>query len=824
MPFAPSGRPIRSIVRTLLYAGTALALLPASGALAQTSSSGEARSFQIAAQPLEEALRQFTRQSGVQVGYEPKDVTGRTSASVSDAKSAGDALSQLLAGTGLTFRYTTTNAVRLELAPQSADGSIALGPVRVEGVTGSGGGRASAVYTSATISTEGTGSYTTPVVSIAKGEQLRDIPQSISVVTRQQIEDRGIIDLTQAIAQAAGVATNIESRGGEMSFFTRGFEVNSLQVDGVATGGSYSGHYINPNLAMYDHVEVLRGVDGLFSGMGNPGGVVNLVRKRPVREAQMIGTASAGSWNNYRLELDGNLPITRDGAVRARLVGSYIDRDFFYDSATDRKKFIYGIVEADVTPTTTISVSGNYEDRFRKANYSGIPYDEAGTILRLPRNTSFVTSWAAGNFEAWEIAAGVEQRLGGDWVLKANAGHIKSTGFEEISIWGYGYESERTFYDVNLTGTFNLFGHTHKLLIGTDYSRNDWGQFYSAAKWPDDVSSDDPDFDPGQYDAPLYYWKAYDYIPTISKQRGIYGRLTLEPVKAVKLVLGGRVSWFDYESHSLGYAEDGEVLWDDETRYKERGTFTPFAGLVFDVLPDWSVYASMARIHQSQASALKGPLPGTPLDPLEGSNYEIGVKGELANGRLNISVALYRSERTGAAVVDPAYPRDWQAFGSSCCFLNSGEIVSKGIDTEVAGEILPGWQISASYTYNKNENRGDEIVPYTSDVPKHLAKLWSSYQFSGSLSRLKIGGGVSAQSGIYRDWYDWSSRTTKHAEQGGYSVWNAMAEYQFTDAVRATFNVNNLFDKTYFASVGNYGEGAWYGDPRNVMLTLRAKL
>lgn len=838
-----------AMVRRMKFGGTgysiaalllAPGLLAASGAAVAQGQSERRHSFDIAAQPLGTAIMVFGRQSGIQVTVSGDLVAGRTSGAVTGQLATAEALSRLLSGTGLTYRFVRADLVTLERAPQASGDAVSLGPVRVEGASDTAPSRASATYQNSSTATEGTKSYTTPVVSVGKGELLRDIPQSVSVITRQQIEDQGMTEITQAIAQAAGVSTTTNSRGGELNFFTRGFAVNSLQIDGSSTGGGYTGFYINPNLAMYDHVEVLRGVDGLFSGMGNPGGTINLVRKRPRREAQLIGTLSAGSWNNYRAEADVTGPLLAQGAVRARLVGSYIDRDFFYDLAMDRKSFVYGIVEVDASPTTTLTLGANYEKRRRKANYTGIPVYRDGTIAPLARNTSLMPAWNGGSFETWEVFGGVEQRFGKDWVLKANVSRIRRSGLENLGgwtgtltsagavsqslfAWGYGYESTRTFYDVNLAGTFDLLGRTHKLLIGTDYQKNNWGQIYNAPVWAGGSAPTVDAFNFNPYvPAPISYRKAYDYLPTIEDQRGLYGRLTIEALTSVKLVAGGRVSWLHYDSQGTTYNADGSVAYGYHTRYSDLGIFTPYGGIVVDVLPKWTTYLSLSRIYKSQASSLTGPLPGRPLSPMTGNNYELGLKGELADGRLNLSVALYRSDRTGEAVRDPAYPVTPGELGSSCCYVSSGKIVSKGIDTEIAGELAPGWQISASYTFNQNKNHGNADLPYNSSVPDHLAKLWTTYALRGRLSRWKIGGGMSAQSRVYLD--ETVSGTRRHIQQDGYSLWNAMVEYQPREGVTASLNLSNIFDKTYFASIGaGSSSGAWYGEPRSFMATLRGR-
>ena len=230
---------------------------------------------------------------------------------------------------------------------------------------------------------------------------------------------------------------------------------------------------------------------------------------------------------------------------------------------------------------------------------------------------------------------------------------------------------------------------------------------------------------------------------------------------------------------------------------------------------------------------LAGPQPGTALDPIKGRSLELGMKGELADGKLQTAFALYRIERKGEAALDPRYPEAAVGnLGLTCCYVAQGKIVSQGVDMEVSGQLARGWQLFAGYTYNHNRNKTDpEKLVYSSITPKHLFKLWSTYQLPGDLSPWTLGGGMTLQSTTYvsgtvnafnpgSGQFDGPS-TPFRFTQAGYAVWNASVQYRINRNWSATLNLNNVFDKTYYKTVGTSNGGNWYGDPRNVLLTLR---
>ena len=268
------------------------------------------------------------------------------------------------------------------------------------------------------------------------------------------------------------------------------------------------------------------------------------------------------------------------------------------------------------------------------------------------------------------------------------------------------------------------------------------------------------------------------------------------------------------------------------TDYRDNNVFTPYLASTYDLDKRWTAYASVAETFQSQAGSLAGPAPGTPLDPVTGRNYELGVKGDHLGGRLHSAFAIYRIERSGAAVRDTTYPASSGNLGSSCCYVGTGEIVSKGFDAELSGEVLPNLQLAVSYNYNDNRNKNANNVRYNGVNPRNLFKFFGAYRLPGEHNRWKLGGGITAQSRTFVDDYAYvrnadgtvSSQTTNYRiKQGGYAVASAFVEYRIDAQWTASLHINNLFDKTYYSTIGYLDYGSFYGAPRSAMLTLRGR-
>lgn len=790
-------------------------------------------SYDIPAGNLDQALSRFGAQSGAQIAVNGELTAGLRSPGVNGEHSASAALAALLAGTGLEAIRDAGGEYSLRHSARGQGGVTQLAPVTVSGYGDS--------------STEGSGSYAASRVSMSKGQELREIPHSVTVITRQRIEDQNLTTLTDVLDKTTGLTLQRagnsagSSLGNDTNFYSRGFPVSNVQIDGGApmeTSMNGFGSISQIDMAQYDHVEFLRGVDGLFSSTGDPGGTVNLVRKRAKAETQGSFASTVGSWNNYRVEGDITGALNASATLRGRAGLAYQDRDFFYDTAKMRTRLVYGSLEFDLTPRTLLTLGASYQDGDGIPDFAGLPRYTNGKDLGLSRRTALIPGWAYTRDSTREVYAKVEHSFNDNWSVNANAmysnmrrDHSGAFGFggvDPITRQGnylYSYpevnDMDRLALDVNVKGAVDAFGRRHMFLLGADYQRGkaDSSQSMGYQGEPIDV------FNPvwPATDLPASPLKDSYYT---TEKRALYGMARFGLTDAMHLIAGGRYSNYSYKNDS--WETNGSGYRQGLRHLKESDVFTPYVGLTYDVLEDWTAYASYAETFKPQYMQRKGPQPGTPLDAVEAKNYELGLKGDVFGGRANATFAIYRIEQNGAAAEDPNYPRSWGAF--NCCYINQGKVVSQGFEAELAGEVAPGWQLSAGYTYNNNSDR-EANQSFSTITPRHMIKLWTTYRLPERLNAWSLGGGVIAQSATFTRGtaasYNASSGQWDGEDvpfeftQGGYAVWSARVDYRINPQWSLALNVNNLFDKHYYSGVGTSASGNFYGEPRSYYLTLR---
>lgn len=817
-----------------------LSLLAAGIMLAQTLYAQDAtHALNLPAQPLDQALNALAGQTGSRILFATDVAAGQQAPALSGELTLDQALQRLLQGSGLSVERTADGSYAVT-QPVVSGGVLNLGVISVQG---QGMGQM----------TENTGSYTPSLTSVGSKTptSLRQTPQSVSVVTHQVIQDKGMVDLTDAMKMTPGITVR-NSNERINDFYSRGFAIENIQIDGAApmalgtTAGSFYSSKVY-NLAEFDHVEVLRGASGLFGGTGDPGGIINLVRKRPLDTYQLRFEASAGSWDNYRSQVDITGPMGFGGKLRGRLVAAYTDRQYFMDERSSQSPTLYGILEADVLPSTRLTLGGRSERINENGASAGLPRYSDGKDLGLPRHTNLSESWAFQDGRSDEVFAKVDHELSDDWKLNVSYTQTQDSGLQKRAfnvgsvnpVTGTGatrygsvarYRSDQQLADVNLAGKFNLFDRQHEFLMGADHQRitSQWRGTGQLAGAFDPINVFDPDSTPWPNPPTTKDWLA-DYNPNTQIQYGLYSTLRLQLAEPLHLIVGARAQRYKFYQT---YQESGVAPAYLSTR--EPTKVVPYGGVVYDLSDEWSAYASYSEIFKPQQNKLAGPTPapGTEssnsIEPMTGKTYETGIKGELWGGAVNTSFALYYTKREHEAVLDPAYPVTTVPFGGSCCYVTQGEVVSKGVDMEVSGELLPDWSLMAGYTYNHNQNRNDNTV-FSSLTPKHLFKLWSTYRLPGEFNDLKVGGGVNLQSANYVSGtaavLDNTGAVIRNESyeyrQAGYAVWNAMAEYRLDDHWTLTYNLNNVFDKTYYSTVGSSVAANWYGEPRNHMLTLR---
>lgn len=812
--------------RPLGRAGLAFAL-----ALALQAAQAQTANFDIPAQPLARALDLFARQAGLQLVYDPALARERQAPALHGERELGPALDELLRGSGLD---ASIDGGTLSLRP-AADrgGSARLAEIRVKARRAGDG------------TTEGSGSYTSRVTAIASktDQSFREIPQSVSVITRQQLDDLRLLDIRDAMAATPGITTS-QLNADSSYFYARGFQIDSLSIDGGPPLNIASYTYsVNQDMAFYDRVEVMRGASGLLGGVGDPGGLINVVRKKPLAEPRLVLEQSIGRWNQARSMVDVTGPLALEGRVRGRAVLSYLDTDSFIDHRAQRTPQLYGVIEADLTPATLLTVGASHA-RQKLWGVGGGQIGRAtdGSEMGLPRSTGFAQPWATSQRNTTELFTTLEHSFDNRWKLKLNLMRSKSD-VEGGNAFGYGaldrasgtgvfwyggghylYSNEQTVADASLAGTFSALGRTHELLLGVD--RQEVESYWNVA-YPADGSGGVVPIDvdePGLWTPAALGPLSRRYNPWGQKQSGAYGVLRLHPTDRLHLIAGARHAKYSFNQVYETLNADGSWGLASGSRFSEPSKTTPYGGLIFDLDPRWSAYVSYASILKPQALSKAGPPPGESLEPIRGKAYEAGLKGELAGGALNATFSLFRVDRTGTAVADPRYPNSSELWSGSCCHLPQGKVSSRGFDAEIGGLLAPGWQMSAGYTYTRTRDESTGAV-FSEVTPRHMLKLSTAWTLPGELSHWKLGTSASVrskqaqQSALYDA--DWNPIGTVDIRQGGYTVWNAMAQLQASPQWAVALNLNNLFDKRYVSTLGYLEGGNFIGTPREWLLTVR---
>lgn len=677
--------------------------------------------------------------------------------------------------------------------------------------------------------TEGTGSYTTgrARTALPLSISLRDTPQSISVVTQQRIEDQGLVSITDVINNVTGVSVN-QYETNRAGFTARGFDITNLQIDGVPTTWEqpWSSGEVAGSLAIYDRVEVVRGATGLMTGAGNPSAAINLVRKRATSK-ELTGSAEigVGRFDERRVLVDVSTPLTQAGNVRARVVGEYQEADSWVDYASDKKKTIYGTVEADLTPNTLLSAGFSRQETDAKGPmWGGLPYwyaDGSKTNWGLSKTsaaewTGWPTSYNNGfvNLEhsfdnGWKVRATYSHgdRKSDSHLLYLSGVPDRVTGLGMFAFSGsYVTHTKQDDAGLHASGPFELGGRKHEAAFGYMHSKQKFNANSRAADFggqPSDVG-DFNNWNAAAYPTPAWGPQTF-YEGGVTKQEGLYGVARFSLADPLKLILGARLTNYQKDV-TLSYAAPYTMKYDKEV--------TPYAGLVYDLNDTYSAYASYTDIFQPQSQK---DFAGDTLDPVVGKSYEAGVKGEHFGGRLNTSLAVFRIKQDNLAQEAGKVPRPGQAV-PEVYYRGAEGATSTGFELEASGELARGWNATVGYTQFKAEDAAGADV--NSIYPRKLFRVYTTYKVPGQLSGLTVGGGVNWEGRTYTVDPNAPAGTNGLIEQDSFTLVNLMARYDITRQLSVQLNVNNALDKKHFGMFAAYG-AITYAAPRTASMTLK---
>ncbi|MFT3815618.1 MAG: TonB-dependent siderophore receptor [Acidovorax sp.] len=787
----------------------ALAALLAAGAVgtAQAQSATAPTSIAIASQPLGQALNELSRQAGLQLLFPPALVAGKMAPAVSGSLTPNQALDRLLAGSGLTATREGNAVVIKAVAP--AGSSTTLQEVKVV---------ADAVRSEpARLNPPTMVGSKTPLAQ-------REIAQSLSVVTQEQIQAQNLNDMNDALRKTPGMVVT-PYRNARADLFSRGFPVDAMQLDGVPLSLAMTENgLLAPDLAMYDRVETLRGPAGLYNGFGGPGGTVNLVRKRPLNDLAATAEMRLGTNHEIRAMADLSTPLNQDKTVRARIVASSESTHLYQDSSYKRPSLLYGVVEADLTPDTKVDIGASYQRLSMRNMAEGYPAFKDYRLISHPSRAFLGGANDFNHYEASSAFFDLEHKLGGDWRLKLSGTHLYNranmqsdfpccggvdpvtgiTAFSQGSI-SSGHNTQDVL-DAFVDGPFDLAGRQHHVTLGmnylrsNNYIRNVYGKLTT-------VNIFDPIIPPPYAGGS----QVSNALNTVTTQYTAYGNARFKLADPLTLVLGGNAMWW---KASVTPVADENPFGNPASSDKVNAHITPYGGLLYDIDKTYTAYASYSSIYTPQSVRDKN---GQLIKPMKGEQYEVGIKGTHLDGKLNTGLALFQITQENRAVADP------HEDPYSGIYLAQGKARSRGLEATVSGQVLPGLNLYAGYAYTRVrslDSSGDTSAGLGAQVfsaiaPKHSLKLWADYQLPGQWRQYSVGAGLNVSSSYYYD--DGVGRLTQH----GYATADLKLRYVINDHLDASLYISNLFNRSYYESVGSTWNQNFLGSRRAATLTLR---
>ncbi|EOG5774998.1 ferric-rhodotorulic acid/ferric-coprogen receptor FhuE [Cronobacter sakazakii] len=653
----------------------------------------------------------------------------------------------------------------------------------------------------------------------------RDIPQSVSVISQQRMQDQQLTTIEDVLENTTGVtASRIDTS--RTNFFARGFYISNFAYEDMPTFLDNRWNFGDTagDTAIYDKIEIVRGAAGLMSGTGNPSAYVNMVRKHADSQT-FKGNLSAtyGSWDKQRYVMDVQSPLVKSGKVRGRVVAGYQDNDSFVERNHYRKKFIYGVVDADFTESTLLSLGYDYqkseEDSPTWGGFPSLYSDGSRTHFRRGFNTA--ADWAYSDLDSTKIFANLTQRFNNGWEAKVNAMHAetnfdnrmmyidgfpdKTTGRYNAALWQGAWggwnvgERKQDSVDAFVRGGYELAGRQHEMMFGGSYSRqrNNYDNSYPVNDNSGlmDVGNIH-DYDGNTVANPT--WSSFAlYQRDVIRQKSIYAATRLSLADPLHLILGAR-----YTEWNAKYNLERKP---DEIRRSKADDVTPYAGLIYDIDDTWSAYASYTSIFQPSGQR---DVNSEFLDPTTGKAYEAGLKADWFNTRLTASLAVFRIEQDNVAVKTGVII---PGSGGQTAYKSVNGTVSKGVELELNGALTDNWQLTfGASRYVAEAGDGVAVNP---DQPRTTMKLFTRYQLP-TLPALTVGGGARWQTKTWQDIVGPNGDT--RISQNGYTVVDLFTRYQATKNLAVQANLDNVFDKAYYDYLGTYGV---YGAPRNFSVT-----
>ncbi|MBN45575.1 MULTISPECIES: TonB-dependent siderophore receptor [unclassified Methylophaga] len=621
-----------------------------------------------------------------------------------------------------------------------------------------------------------------------------ETPQIVSVISNDQIQDFALRDVNTLLRYAPGVTVE-QVETGRTYYTARGFDIVNFQYDGLGVPFSFGLTQGHDDTAMYEKVEVIKGASGLITGLANPSATINFVRKRPTDEFHASAKTSYGSWNTRRIDVDLSGPINE--RVRGRLVVAKEKGDSYLDRYTTDRDVFYGIVSADLTDTTELTLAHSVNDTYSKGNSSGaLPlFYSDGTLTSYDVSTNTAPDWAYQDVKQTRSFAELDHELSENWSVKAIYTQNKQEkqwdsfylsgspdAFTEEGLTAhashYDAQDKEKIFDLYLSGQFELAGREHELVVGINkadikltgrsiYS-SEWNYAPVGSNWAAGYTPR-PAFD--VYDADT------QSTNIDQDQDSAYFSTRLSATDRLSFLLGARTVKIEQDGYSYGAPQK---VSDSET--------VPYAGVTYEVIDGTMLYGSYSEVFKAQTWV------GADLSPLgsvKGESREIGIKQEFNDGRAVLTLARFESRQENFG--------EWidRDAASGLNIYRGVEMESKGYEIELSGEVVDRLNLSMGYTHlDIEDENGDKTRTF---IPTNQFKVAASYHVPQVVG-LNVGGGVRWQNEIY---------VGDVEVQGSYALVDMFAQYQLNQNVTLAMNLYNVGNEKYFESPqwgqANYG-------------------
>lgn len=821
-------RAVHSLQPLALAVLMAFAAAPLKAAETAPAQQAATRSFAIPAGDLSQALNALAEQANLALAFDPGLTRGKPSNGLQGEFNTDVALARLLAGSGLQALALSANRYRIELAPEAvAGGAMELGATDIQGAYR---GETASGPVAGYVATRGrTGTKT--------DSALIETPQSISVVTKDQMTAQGAQSLNQILRYTAAVIP--ETRGATASrldqLSIRGFSP-ATYLDGMRMPGSRDA---SPQKDAFDleRVEILRGPSSVLYGQASPSGVVNMVSKLPTETPFHEIGLTYGNFNKKRTTFDFGGPIDDQGVYAYRLSGLYDDADGQIEHTETRRQSIAGAFTWRPSEDTSLTLLANYQSDPKGASYGSV--SGYGSVLNNPNGGDIDVDFYDGekDFEKLDrnyhaIGYLFEHHLNDVWTVRQNARYMRSEGLYRSLYNNVLNPDFRTMRRNTFATDVNLDSYTldnqaqakfatgplqHTLLFGADYQNTSTDTKSSNIGTGPTLDIFNP-----VYGSPVAVPAYMTDSTARSEQKGLYVQEQMKWDKWV-LLMGGRYDWADSSTTTKTIASGAKTK-----STVESEAFTGRLGLVYLFDNGLAPYISYSESFEPQTGTGLG---NKPFDPTEGTQYEVGIKYQPPGSNSFITASIFDLRRSNVLTLDPV---PTNLCNGSRCQIQSGEVQSRGFELEGKASLSDNLDITAAYAYLDNKitksNNTVNVAPgsgqasgpalsaegtTTIAIPRHTASAWVDYTFrDGQIKGFGVGGGARYVGSAWGD-------TANSLKVPGYTVFDAAAHYDIPslynpmDNLRLALNVTNLANKEYVASCNGYA-WCWYGSQRTV--------